>query len=557
MPTCRHSHPGRRKIGRKRFPNKAIKVKERAYEQARQLEDEVSNEPIPAVGVVLDLGVDKVSELIRSVTGSNEDAFQDTWLAIMEDHIGNEEDITRIAKEIHHKYAKDEIAQECQEISLSEPIGQNRDEGDFTYENLIKTEPLELHPPQKFHQPVSPKSVGVDRETLNILKQKFPQLSYRDAIRQMVGLSPVVKKQYTWQPWEDEIIRRVYAWGGTIAARLELPHRSIIAIRMRGRTLGLRFDKFNPQTEWLTTSQVATILGEGNHRVYDLVRASKLQHVPSKQGGISFYFKKKHIIDFLETQVWEYHVESINQEYQQYIPFSRKQWMTVHEIAKTLGCHTSTVYYYKKLKLVRTQLIHPYQVLVRLRDVQTAQKRRQMHLREKRWERVCKVCGSRNFVKFGTRPKTGEQRYRCRECHHVFSIDGALPGMVYSKDIYYKAIALRQDGLTLSQIEKHLQENYQKEISTGLLSKWLRHIPVPKEMRHGSWRRTPAELQERLMVQCKLGSIYHAEDLMAILGYSRQTKVEDTQLFRGGTIIRRNGGYVVNPDLVSGAAVIE
>lgn len=545
MPQLRHKHRGtRHKIGRKRFPNRNIKVEERAYKQVRQLEDNIPSD-VPTLGVVLDLGVDKVTQLIKSVTGDNEDAFQDAWLAILEDHTGSEDDVLRVAKEVYHKYCNEAIAKEHTEVSLDEPIGEHQEEGHFTYENLIKAEPITPQLPAKFQQPHSPKSVYVDRETLNILKHKFPNLSYRDAIRQLTGLSPVPKEKVVWQPWEDQVIRSVYPWSGTIGGQLELPHRTILAIRGRATTLCIKFDRFNPHTEWLTTSQVAKILGTGNHRVYQLVKHHRLDHVSATRKGIPLFFKPDHIAKLLREYIWDYRVEDVADGYRQYIPFKRYEWVTIEEAAQQANCHTSSIYLYKRLRLLTYHIAYPYQPLVSIKEVEAAQKLRQARLRQPRQKRVCTFCRAREFRKYGSRGD-GRQRYQCCICGHVMIFDGRGYKMKTPQYIIDKAMELREANATYAMITRQLQSLYGVHVAKACLSRWCDKYGIAPTDNSPYLRRDKGLLIEKLLTNFSQGMSYLGEHILATCGYSSDTHIEQTQLLKGGLIIRRNGGYVVN-----------
>lgn len=548
MPQLRHKHRGtRRKIGRKRFPNKSIKVEERAYKQVRAIEDNLSKEA-PTLSIVLDIGIERVNEVIRTITKDNEDAFQDVWEAILSDHVTTEDDVFRVSREIYHRYNNEVIAKEHQEVSLYEPVGEHRDEGHFTFENLIKTEPI---PPQlapKFHQSHSPKSVYVDRETLNVLKHKFPNLSYRDAIRQLAGLAPVPKVKVVWQPWEDQVIQSIYPWAGTLGVQLELSHRTILAIRGRANTLRIRFDRFNPQTEWLTTSQVARILNTGNHRIYQLVKLRRLEHVATTRKGIPLFFKPDHIAKLLYEYIWDYRIEDVAGGYQQYIPFRRHEWVTIEEAARQISCHTSTIYLYKKLRLITCHVAYPYQPLVNMKEVSAAQKLRQARLKQPRQKRVCTFCGSRDFAKFGT-TKEKAQRYKCCVCGHVQAFNGKEYKMKTPQYIIDKALELREANATLTMITQQLQDMYGVHIGKACLSRWCDKYGIAPSDSSPYMRRDRGLLIERLITHFNQGVNYDAGHILATCGYSSSTKLESTQLLKYNLIVRRNGGYIINDKL--------
>lgn len=323
MPQLRHKRT-HRKVGRKRYPNKSIKVKERAYTQARQLED---NAPlrIPTLAIVLDLGTDKLCQLIRSITKDNEDAFQDAWLAVLEDHVASEEDILQIAKDIYHRHCAEEVGKQCREISLSEPIGTSNNEV-FTYESLLRS------------------------------------------------------------PEEENTATRLVDWNS----------------------------------------------------------------------------------DFIED-------------------------------------------------------------LIKYGD-----------------KAVCKFCQSTYVVKYGCRGKSRAQYWRCKECGHVFTCNGAFPKMQYPQYVVREAIRLRVEGLTLREIKGRLEARYKIRMSgIAVLWQWFRKAGVSPPDKY-KWKKNYPNLCELLGANCKRLTVYSQEYMLRVCGYSLATKIEDTQICRRGAVRRQNGGWLVS-----------
>lgn len=549
MPQLRHKHKGtRRKIGRKRFPNKSIKIEERAYKQVRVIEDNLPKEA-PTLSIVLDIGIERVSELIRGITKDNEDAFQDAWEAILSDHVTTEDDVARISREICHRYNTEAIAKEHQEASLDEPIGEHQEEQTFTLKSIIPTqESAELaYPPKFHHQSLNPQEVTLDKDTREILKRKFPNLSYRDAIRQLVGLPLAAKKRPLWQPEEDAVIRKVYSWGGTMAVHLELPGRDVNGIRARAKKLGCQFDTLRPKAEWLTTTQVANILGTHNKRVCDLTHNGKLTPISLKyQGGVQFQFQPNEITKFIRTQVWEYHAEAISKPYQEYIPESRKVWVAVGEAARQAECHTNTILAYKKLGILEFHVASPYQLLVKVDDVLRAKKlakvRRTVSLQNR--ERVCKWCGAHDFLKYGHRG--GAQRWRCAICHRIACFNGKGYKMKTPQYIIDKAMELREANATYAMITQELCKLYGVHVAKACLSRWCDKYGIGPSVSSPYLSRDKGALIEKLTTHFSQGTSYATDHILATCGYSPKTKLESTQLLKYNLIIRRNGGYAVN-----------
>ncbi len=93
MPQGHHHHENQR--------DKRAECLMRLTQHEKSLQ--VMNRPLP----LIDIGIERISELIKSVIGEHEDTFQDAWVAVLDDHhVGCEEDILRIAKEIDQKNKK-------------------------------------------------------------------------------------------------------------------------------------------------------------------------------------------------------------------------------------------------------------------------------------------------------------------------------------------------------------------------------------------------------------------------------------------------------------------
>jgi len=421
VPQLRHHRQGHRKVGRKRFPNKSVKVKERAYEQARQLESELVETPVPSVGIVLDLGVDKVSGLIRSVI-SDEDAFQDAWEAVLQDHVGSEEDIIRIAKEIRRKHTSETIVKEHTEVSLDEPVGEHRDEHDFTLKDILAAEPVVIDSPTRVYRREKPRSVSLDTDTQATLMEQFPNLSYRDAVRHLAGLPPAAKQNPLWQPWEDGIIRERYAWGGSLAVSVDLENRSLDSIRLRARHLGIKFDRFRPNGEWLTRKETASVLGFSIGRLRALARDGLLSSVPVKHetNSPSYFFPVDGIERFLKTHFWLYDATAVSPQYQHCIPAERQEWVRLHPAAELAKCGYQTVLRYIRLGLVPTQTCYPRQgqhTLVRVEDVKKVIEHFKGRCHYKQRSRPYKTVMRHGMNHCVIQDEEGDWHWRCKGTH--------------------------------------------------------------------------------------------------------------------------------------------
>lgn len=419
MPTCRHHKPGHRKVGRKRFPNKSVKVKERAYKQAREIEANLSESPMPSI--ILDLGVDRVSELIHSITGSNEDAFQDAWEAILGDHVGSEEDILQVAREIRHRHNAEAIAKEYKEASLDEPIGEHKDEHDFTLKDILQSPISPIDAPIRYRHKENQRII-LDDETRMVLKQKFPNRSYRDAIRASLGLPPAPVPHPVWQAWEDEIIERIYPWGGSFAVSLELPNRPRSGILRRAQHLNIKFEKFRIQPEWLTKRETQEILGIGWLRMKGFIKKGILQthEVKYKNQKICYYFDHEAIVSFLKTHIWDYFPELVCKQYQQYIPKTRLEWVTIESVCHYVNCSAFTVRRYIKLGLVSSKRVGKMHVLIRPSEVEKAREYVKTHRAKYHIPKPYKIAILHGLKHCITQDEDNDWCLVCKSSHKIY-----------------------------------------------------------------------------------------------------------------------------------------
>jgi len=84
---------------------------------------------------------------------------------------------------------------------------------------------------------------------------------------------------------------------------------------------------------------------------------------------------------------------------------------------------------------------------------------------------ICKYCGSKNVVKYGT--KGGTQYYLCRDCKHTFAGNDALPGMRFPPDRIAEAINLFYDGLSIDKIRRQIDSIYHVYPSDSTVYEWV------------------------------------------------------------------------------------
>ena len=115
---------------------------------------------------------------------------------------------------------------------------------------------------------------------------------------------------------------------------------------------------------------------------------------------------------------------------------------------------------------------------------------------------VCKYCGSKNVVKYGT--KGDIQYYLCNDCQHTFAGNNALPGMRYPPDRIATALRLFYEGLSLDKIRRELDNLYHVYPSDSTVYDWVT-------------RYTKVAINEAKYTNLKVGSVWIADETVLIL----------------------------------------
>jgi hypothetical protein len=292
------------------------KVKPRAYRAARAFKYNVHETVQPSI--VVSLGVEKVSEIIKSVTKDNEDAFQDTWLAIVGDHVGSEEGIRRVADEIAHKYSSERITRIRRDISPDTVIHESHQSfhdvtiGDMLEAPKPRTDEEIDHDIDANTQYVAGKInhkgfVHLDWDTAKRLRELFPHDTFNVSIRKLVQLPPAERDKRPWYKWEDAIIRQRYPWGGARACSLDI-FRSLNAINKRANLLGFSVNKLNsykPFPDWLNITELAYKLGCSYTVAAQLEKSGKIQSIrlaKYHQGHDGVFFSPKAVEVYIQNE---------------------------------------------------------------------------------------------------------------------------------------------------------------------------------------------------------------------------------------------------------------
>jgi len=300
----------------------------------------ILDRPLPFV----DIEIDKINELIRNIIGGNEDAFQNTWVDILEKKPINLEQIRDIAQSKRKEAVSNYIANKYKTRSMDKPLsaeeGETRTLYDVLPSKVIEQSPSDIERPRLWKANYK-SSCNLDAQTSKILKEKYPHLTYTQAVRMLVGL-PIKLNLKKWQPWEDEILREQYPHGGSLAVGIEVK-RSRNGISTRARRLGVHFKGYNFGDEILRTKDVCKILSTSKGRVNLLVKQGMLKAQRIKGRGGYRIFKKGDLCNFLKEHPFQYRHDLLPDDYKGYVPKWVWKWLSPAEVAITLHICKDTI----------------------------------------------------------------------------------------------------------------------------------------------------------------------------------------------------------------------
>ena len=84
---------------------------------------------------------------------------------------------------------------------------------------------------------------------------------------------------------------------------------------------------------------------------------------------------------------------------------------------------------------------------------------------------VCPRCGSSDVMKYGVRK--GVQNYICSQCHRKFTAKDAPFHRWTSVEQIGASLNMFYDGMSLSSIARHLEENYKNPVNPSTVYRWI------------------------------------------------------------------------------------
>ena len=230
-------------------------------------------------------------ETAKQLAGDNEDLLQDIYLSFLESPPASEVSAREQALSIKRQHSAKFFGSLFNERSLEEPLGMNEDGTPFTLLSVLPSKENEAPlPPEavfRNRRPVKDRYTSASdlpREVKLILRQRFPNLSYVNAVRALLSLPTSTRLPGYWTPEEDELLRATYPFGGSVAVHALLPDRALPAIRTRANKLGVKNESLNvANSTWLSIHRAAKALGKSPQTVRGwiqrgIIKQSKLAH---------------------------------------------------------------------------------------------------------------------------------------------------------------------------------------------------------------------------------------------------------------------------------------
>lgn len=129
----------------------------------------------------------------------------------------------------------------------------------------------------------------------------------------------------------------------------------------------------------------------------------------------------------------------------------------------------------------------------------------------------CKLCGSKDVVKYGT--KGGVQYYWCNQCRKKFAGNNALPGMRTPPEQIAAALSMYYDGLSLNAIRRQLRQLYDSYPSDATVYEWV-------------IRFTKVAIERAAADRVEVGNLWAADEtVLDVAGGRTKTGAENTIWF--------------------------
>ena len=312
---------------------------------------EISDTPMP----VIDMGIEKITGLIHSVIDPKyEDAIQDAWEKILNDHPASEDAIIAIAKEVYKKHALNATNERYNTVSLDAPMRIQNEVSDATLKDILPA-PIDRTDSEIEHdiQADTPqhRSVGrrhgdgrtvhviLDQETVAALEKDYPHEPLTKIVRRLAGVAPA-ENHRAWTMWEDAILKQRYPWGGSLAVKVDVA-RSLVAINQRANELHVVCKRQGkPTPDWFTDEEARVIFGVTCTTLLSWIRKGYLEQIAIDTGhnkGPSRFFTESQLASFISKHFLKLDEAKLDSRFHKYLPVNRGDWLTTKDVAKALG----------------------------------------------------------------------------------------------------------------------------------------------------------------------------------------------------------------------------
>lgn len=328
MPQGHHHHENKRD----KRSTRLMKIAKREREN-RVI---VMDKPI----ALIDIGEQRISEVVREVCGNNNDAFQDAWCKILTSRCETENDVRLMAIEAknHHSHPVHYFA----EKSLQKPLTYDCNKR-LTIEDVIASPEIVFDEPEKLKREKYSHSYlvkqGMDDDVVDLLRRKYPGESLKRALRKALGLPTL--KSYHWSKAEIDLLKKRYETSSIEVLATELG-RTVNSVKAKTSALKLKHkhSRITPKGAFNREDVLKIFQFSSKHLMW-IVKQGKL---PWRHYKNLIIFSKEDIISFIRNHPFSYrHDLLMGNSWKQYIPEELQNWITIEQTAKQVNYEASKI----------------------------------------------------------------------------------------------------------------------------------------------------------------------------------------------------------------------
>jgi ribosomal protein L37AE/L43A len=298
------------------------------------------------------LDSDAISKIIKEGTGKDEDAYQDAWLRVVEGNVSDPLQILQIAKDCRRHNSSAALQESFRLTSLESPAHDDTKDGaSRELQELIpwpEVSAVDTMAPYVNYGKVGAKThVSLDTETAAILRARYPGQTMWKIIRGLAGL-PEVTTRERFQPWEDDIIRRVYPTLGSRGVKAEGVHHSLASIGGRAEGLKVKWiGEYKPLPTWRSLNRLAADFGVSRLTAQAWVDKGFLKTRQVQTDGLGpaikriLYVDEQDVVTFMRDHSLEYNWDTVAAHWSPHLPHQKLR--TLKQAGALLGVHCSTI----------------------------------------------------------------------------------------------------------------------------------------------------------------------------------------------------------------------